>query len=97
MRSINCGLEGKALKGQTFKGADLDYSCLPLSCGGLGWNIDIRLASQIAYHFCSMKCADPAFIKARNGLLDLANRFHRAGECGKLVPVEEKPEEAANA
>ena len=68
--------------------ADLDFSCLPLKCGGLRWKIDKRLAVQLAYHLCSMQCDDPEFIEARNALLPLANQFHRVGECGKLVPIE---------
>jgi hypothetical protein len=35
-----------------------------------------------------MECDDPDFIKARNGLLDFANRFHRVEECGRLEPAE---------
>jgi hypothetical protein len=41
-----------------------------------------------------MKCEDPEFIRIRNGMLDFANRFHRAEECGRLEPV---PEQAQGA
>jgi hypothetical protein len=68
-------------------GADLDFSVLPLRCGGLRWKIDRRIAAQFAYHLCSMECDDPDFIRARNSILDFANRFHRADDCGRLLPV----------
>jgi hypothetical protein len=56
----------------------------------LRWKIDRRIAAQLAYHFCSMGCDDPDFIRARNGILDFANGFHRADECGRLLPAEIK-------
>jgi uncharacterized protein YjbI with pentapeptide repeats len=64
------------LSGANLSEADLNFSCLPLWCGGLGWKIDKRIAAQLAYHFCSMECDDPDFIRIRNGMLDFANRFH---------------------
>lgn len=36
------------------RGANLDFSCLPLWCGGLGMKVDGRLVSQVAYHLASM-------------------------------------------
>ena len=87
-------LSGADLSGADLHGANLDFSCLPLRCGGLRWKIDRRIAAQIAYHFCSMECDDPDFIKVRNSILDFANRFHRVEECGRLQAVEMKePEE----
>jgi hypothetical protein len=71
-------------------GVDLDFSCLPLRCGGLRWKIDRRIAAQLAYHFCSMECDDLAFLAAREGILDFANTFHRAQECGVLKKAEIK-------
>jgi hypothetical protein len=82
-------LEGRGGEKANLKGADLDFSIIPLRCGGLGWKIDTRIAAQITYHLCSMECGDPEFIRIRNGALDYANRFHRAEECGLLVPVAE--------
>jgi uncharacterized protein YjbI with pentapeptide repeats len=78
------------LHGANLHGADLDFSCLPLRCGGLRLKIDRRIAAQLAYHFCSMECDDPEFIRARSALLDFANTFHRVNECGKLLPEAEK-------
>jgi uncharacterized protein YjbI with pentapeptide repeats len=81
-------LEGAILEGAILEGANLDFSSLPFRCGGLRWKIDRRIAAQLAYHFCSMECSDPDFIKARNEILDFANQFHRVNECGRLVPIE---------
>jgi hypothetical protein len=84
----DANLRGADLSGADLSGANLDFSCLPLRCGGLAWVIDCRLAAQLAYHFCSMHCDDPAFITARNHIIDFANTFHRVDECGVLLPVE---------
>jgi hypothetical protein len=77
-------LRGANLGGADLRGADLDFSVLPLRCGGLHWKIDKRIAAQIAYHLCSMDCDDPEFLAARKALLPLANQFHRVKECGVL-------------
>lgn len=74
------------------RGDDLDFSCWPLWCGSLDAVVDRRIAAQIAYHFCRLVCDDPGYIKARNAILDFANEFHRADECGKLEPIEGKEE-----
>ena len=70
--------------------ADLDFSCLPLKCGGLRIKTGscTRLAAQLAYHLCSMQCDDAGYIAMRNSILPFANKFHRAGECGELKPIE---------
>ena len=65
-------------------GANIDYACWPLWCGSLGVKVDVRIARQLAYHLCALDCDDPEYIKARNAILDFANRFHRADECGIL-------------
>ena len=72
------------LSGANLRSADLDFSCLPLKCGGLKWKIDKRLACQLAYHLCSMQCDDEEYMKMRDSILGFANQFHRVGECGKL-------------
>jgi uncharacterized protein YjbI with pentapeptide repeats len=81
-------LYGADLREANLSGARLDFSVLPLRCGGLRWKIDARIAAQIAYHFCSMECDDPDFIRVRNNMLDFANRFHRVDECGRLLPIQ---------
>ena len=75
-------------EGANIEGANIDFSCWPLWCGSLKVKTDARQAAQLAYHLCSMQCEDEEFIKMRNVILDFANKFHRVGECPKLLPVE---------
>ena len=72
------------LRKADLRGADIDHACWPLWCGSLGVKVDVRIARQLAYHLCALDCDDPEYIKARNAILDFANRFHRADECGIL-------------
>jgi uncharacterized protein YjbI with pentapeptide repeats len=72
------------LSGANLRGADIDFSCFPLWCGGLDWKVDVKIARQLAYHLCSMQCDDEEFAKARSAIMDFANQFHRADECGEL-------------
>ena len=76
---------GADLREADLREADLDYSCWPLWCGSLDVKVDARIAAQLAYHFCRLDCDDPDYIAARNAILDFANTFHRAKECGKLI------------
>jgi uncharacterized protein YjbI with pentapeptide repeats len=70
-------LRGACLIGADLRGANLDFSCLPLSCGGLSWIMDRELMAQLAYHFCSMRCADNDVIALQNALIPFANEMHR--------------------
>ena len=81
-------LWGADLRRADLRGTNLDYSCWPLWCGSLDVKVDIRIAAQLAYHFCRLVCDDPAYIQARNALVPLANTFHRADECGRLEILE---------
>jgi uncharacterized protein YjbI with pentapeptide repeats len=72
------------LQGADLRGADIDFSCLPLSCGGLHIQLDKKQLAQIAYHFCNQECNDSDYVQARDALLDFANTFHRVAECGFL-------------
>ena len=81
-------LSGADLHGADLRGANIDYSCWPLWCGSLDVNVDTRIARQLAYHFCRLECDDPEYIRARNAIVDFANGFHRADECGKLEKKE---------
>jgi len=95
LRRVNlCGVNlcGADLRGADLRGADLceadiDYACWPLWCGSLGVKVDVRIARQLAYHLGALDCDDPEYIKARNAILDFANQFHRAQECGILAEV----------
>jgi uncharacterized protein YjbI with pentapeptide repeats len=77
-------LRGADLRDADLRDADIDYSALPLSCGGLKIKIDKRIACQLAYHFCGQICCDAEYQAARKSLLSFANHFHRVDECGKL-------------
>ena len=74
------------LRGANLCDADIDYACWPLWCGGLHVKIDKYIACQLAYHFCNQDCDDPEYIAARNAILNFANQFRRAEECGLLEP-----------
>lgn len=86
LRNVN--LHGVDLSGADLSGADLDYSELPLWCGSFAANFDDRQLKQIAYHLVK------AGLKSENAsaetkrelrkLIDFANGFHRAEECGMI-------------
>ena len=82
LRSAN--LSGADLRSADLRGADLDYSCLPLWCGSLNMTVDKRIAVQVLYHFSRLKCDDKEVIEVQKLMFDLANKFHRVDECGKL-------------
>ena len=84
----DANLRGANLRGANLRDANIDYSCWPVWCGGLHVKTDRRIMAQLAYHFCCQDCDDPDYIKARNAILDFANTFHRADECGVLEPKE---------
>ena len=69
------------LQGANLQGANIDFSAWPLYCGSLGVEIDKRIAAQLAYHFCNIKCEDEEVIAAQKSILSLANQFHRIDEC----------------
>ena len=81
-----CGadLRGAGLHRANLCGADLDFSCWPLWCGSLDVTVDKRIAAQLAYHFCRVRCDDPEVQAAQKALAPLANQFHRAGKCGRV-------------
>ena len=82
---LDYDLRGADLSRADLRGANLDFSCFPLWCGGLHLKIDKRQACQLAYHLCSMQCDDEEYLKMRNSILTFANQFHRADECGILT------------
>lgn len=83
-------LSGCNLRGCDLRGANLDYSVLPLWCGSFDIKVDKRIAQQIAYHFCRLDCDDPEYQKVKEYLIEFANGFHRAEECGILSTVSRK-------
>ena len=83
-------MRGADLRRANLREADLDYSCWPLWCGSLTAQIDDRIAMQLIYHLCSTimhsleVSTDIKAVLLSQMVLDIANRFHRADECGKL-------------
>ena len=70
------------------RGADIDYSCLPLWCGSLSANFDSKHLKQIAYHLIKAGLnstnATDEDKRELSKLIDYANGFHRAQECGVI-------------
>ena len=87
---------GANLCGANLHGADIDFSCLPLWCGSLSAHFDDRQLRQIAYHLVraglQSKNASPETKAEIAKLIDFANGFHRAKECG-MIEKPEAPEE----
>jgi len=81
-------LHGANLHGANLREADLNYSCLPLVCGSLEANFDSKQLKQITYHLvraglCSKNATEEDKKELRK-LIDYANQFHRAKECGEI-------------
>ena len=74
------------LRGADMLGVDIDYSCLPLWCGSLSANFDSKQLKQIAYHLVKAGLqstnATDEDRRELSKLIDYANGFHRAQECG---------------
>ena len=69
--------------------ADLDFSCLPLWCGSLSAHFDDRQIIQLIYHTVKSGLDSKNTSKEVKNelikLIDLANRFHRVAECGRIT------------
>lgn len=76
-------LFGADLREADLRGANLDFSCLPLWCGSVGATIDGRLSRQFVYHaICNMPEGDRAAFL--DNPIRYANGFHRVGEVPAL-------------
>ena len=90
----DANLYGANLSDANLYGANLDFSCLPLWCGGLDMHIDDRLARQLLYHllrnvaYSNNTSEELKSLLLTPELLNAANRFHRVDECGKIVVPE---------
>ena len=77
------------LSGANLSGANLDFSCLPLWCGSLSAHFDDRQIIQLIYHTVksglNSKNTGEEVKNELTKLIDLANRFHRADECGRIT------------
>jgi len=71
---------GADLVGANFRGADLDFSSLPLWCGGQGAKIDPKLAAQFLLHALAFECDDPRYQAVREAARDLCSESHRRAE-----------------
>ena len=74
------------LRGADLREANLDYSGLPLWCGSLSAHFDDKQLKQIAYHLVkaglqSKNASDETQAELRK-LIQFANGFHRAKQCG---------------
>lgn len=91
-------LRGTDLWEANLQGADLDYASWPLWCGSLKAKADDRLIIQLLFHTISLAQQSDISDQLRtaldtDNLVEQANRFHRAGECG---PLGRWPEEENN-
>ena len=74
--------------------AEIDYSSFPLWCGSLDAQFDDRQIKQIAYHLVkaglNSKNTSEETKRQLRKIVDLANGFHRASECGKIIITNEE-------
>lgn len=82
-------LRGADLSSADLSSADLDFSCLPLWCGSLSAHFDDRQIIQLIYHTVKSGLGSKNTSKEVKNelikLIDLANRFHRVTECGRIT------------
>ena len=62
------------------RGADLDFSCFPLWCGGSKFKCDTKLVYQLLAHICTLDFDDTEGIK--NLIMPFAVKSHRAVDLG---------------
>ena len=51
-------LRGADLRGADLRGANLDFSCLPLWCGGSDFKTDAKFIRQLFAHICTLEVVD---------------------------------------
>ena len=89
------------LRDADLRGASLDFTSWPLWCGSLGVKIDTRIAAQLMYHTmraiasCAGENREIDAVLASEECVVLANRFHRADECGIIERLAAKAEGGA--
>ena len=62
------------------RGANLDFSCFPLWCGGSKFKCDTKLVYQLLAHICTLEFDDTEGIK--NLIMPFAVKSHRAVDLG---------------
>jgi uncharacterized protein YjbI with pentapeptide repeats len=77
---------GADLREANLREADLDFSSgITFRCSSFNFKADMRLAAQLAYHFCRIDFGDCGDAEtAKTALKGLANKFHRADECWRI-------------
>ena len=65
------------------RGADLDFSCFPLWCGGTRFKAGDKLIMQVLAHLCSWEVSEEAK-EELDKVREYAKKSHRAEECGIL-------------
>ena len=75
-------LIGAYLSGADLSETDIDFSCWPLWCGSKGVKVDVRIARQLAAHFCVLDCDNAEYQAARAAILEFAKQSHRAADLG---------------
>ena len=82
-------VSGANLRNADLTGADIDFACWPLWCGSLNMKIDKKIFCQLLYHVLRAgKSVDDEEVKnlfSIPEIVKLANQFHRACECGKIL------------
>ena len=76
LRSAN--LRYADLSSANLRYANLDFSCWPLWCGSNNVKVDLKIAAQIAAHFCVLDCKDKKYLAAKKAILKFALTSHRA-------------------
>ena len=79
-------LREAALSGADLREADLDFSCLPLWCGGAHFKCDERLIRQLFAHIVTLDVADasPEVRAAIDAVRVQAKLSHRAQDLGLI-------------
>jgi len=72
------------LREADLRGASLDFSCLPLWCGGAHFKADATLLRQLMAHACTLECDDEEWTELREAILPFAKKSHRAEDLGLL-------------
>jgi hypothetical protein len=81
-------LNGAHMENANLRGANLDYSVLPLWCGSLKAHFDEKQIIQFIYHVTKAglysKNVSPKLKEVLKKLTPIANKFHRAVQCGEF-------------
>jgi len=78
-------LSGADLSWADLSGANLWITVWPLWCGTKRVKIDLKIARQLAAHFCAVECNEPEYQKAKTAILEFAKLSHVA----KLLGINE--------